>query len=111
MAKRGLNIVGVDISPRMLSIAEEKNEKANLKVKFLNGDMRSSKVGQFDAAITIGNAIGHLTREDFKKLFDLKSTEEKKIDEEYIQFIIKAIEARRELGMSDQEIAKAMGII
>lgn len=36
-------------------------------MKLLHGDMRTIRVGQYDAAITIFNAIGHLTKAGFEK--------------------------------------------
>lgn len=62
----GFQVVGSDINPSMLKIAKQKAKLKNLKVTFLQGDCRNIRAGQFDAAITIFNAIGHLTREDFQ---------------------------------------------
>jgi len=62
----GFEVVGCDISRSMLKIAKQKAKLKGLKIKFLQGDCRTVHVGSFDAAITIFNAIGHLTREDFK---------------------------------------------
>jgi 2-polyprenyl-3-methyl-5-hydroxy-6-metoxy-1,4-benzoquinol methylase len=50
----------------MLKIAKQKAKLKQLKIKFLQGIAVAVHAGQFDAAITIFNAIGHLTREDFK---------------------------------------------
>jgi ubiquinone/menaquinone biosynthesis C-methylase UbiE len=63
----GLQVVGSDINPRMLTIAKQKAKQKHLDVKFLQGDCRTISVGTFDAVITIFNAIGHLTREDFQQ--------------------------------------------
>ena len=40
-------------------------KKQNVAVEFLDGDMRELQVSQFDAVITIDNAIGHLVKNDF----------------------------------------------
>ncbi len=64
---RGMNAVGVDINAAMLKIARSKARQAKKKIKFLDGDMRTTKAGSFDAAITIFNAVGHLTKRDFEK--------------------------------------------
>jgi ubiquinone/menaquinone biosynthesis C-methylase UbiE len=64
---RGFHVVGSDISHGMLSIAKKKAKLAKKSVTLLRGDMRTHKVGQFDAVITIFNAIGHLTKNDFSK--------------------------------------------
>ncbi len=64
LAKRGFDVTGCDINAPMLKIARSKAVKG---IKFLQGDMRTLKVGEFDAVITIFNAVGHLTKRDFEK--------------------------------------------
>ena len=65
--KFGYKITGVDFSPSLLEIARKKALRENLSINFLDGDMRKLEVGKFDAVITIFNAIGHLTKNDFNK--------------------------------------------
>ncbi len=65
LKEKGFEVVGSDISRSMLKIAKQKAKLKQLKIKFLQGDCRTLHAGQFDAAITIFNSIGHLTREDF----------------------------------------------
>lgn len=67
LAKRGHEVVGVDINKKMLDVARKKLKKEELKIQFIEGDMRTSKIGKFDAVITIFNAVGHLTKADFEK--------------------------------------------
>ncbi len=67
LAKCGYSVIGSDINPGMLKIAREKAKKGKVNVRFLKGDMRTIKVGSFDAVITIYNAIGHLTKGGFEK--------------------------------------------
>lgn len=67
LAKRGYEIVGADFSPDLLKIARKKAKKEKRNIRFIDGDMRSIKVGSFDAAITMFNAVGHLTKSDFEK--------------------------------------------
>lgn len=67
LAKRGYEVVGSDINLKMLKIAKNKAKKEKLCVKFIEGDMRTTKAGKFDAVITIFNAVGHLTKRDFEK--------------------------------------------
>lgn len=67
LAKRDYSVVGADISSGMLKIAKRKAKKQKINVKFLQGDMCSLKVGNFDAVITIFNAVGHLTKTNFEK--------------------------------------------
>jgi 2-polyprenyl-3-methyl-5-hydroxy-6-metoxy-1,4-benzoquinol methylase len=65
--KHGFEVVGTDINQKMLTIAREKAKKKGLQVPLAKGDMRTIMAGLFDAVITIFNAIGHLTKNDFKK--------------------------------------------
>jgi ubiquinone/menaquinone biosynthesis C-methylase UbiE len=67
LTKRGYEVIGSDINPGMLKIAKRKAKQEKITVKLLRGDMRTIKVGTFDAAITIHNAIGHLTKAGFEK--------------------------------------------
>lgn len=67
LANKGFDIVGSDINAKMLKIARSKAKQENINIKFYKDDMRFAKLGEFDAAITIFNAIGHLTKSDFEK--------------------------------------------
>ncbi len=67
LAKQGYQITGSDISSGMLNVAKAKAKKEKLNVPLLLGDMRTIKVGTFDAALTIFNAVGHLTKVGFEK--------------------------------------------
>jgi len=67
LAERGYEVTGADISSKMLKIAIAKAKQKKLPIKFIKGDMRTVKIGEFDAVITIFNAIGHLTKLDFEK--------------------------------------------
>lgn len=67
LAERGYEVTGADFSPALLEIARDKAHKAGKNITFIDGDMRELRVGKFDAVITIFNAIGHLTKADFKK--------------------------------------------
>jgi len=67
LIKRGYKVIGSDINAKMLKLAKDKAKKQKLDIKFMKGDMRTIKVGKFDAVITIFNSIGHLTKEDFEK--------------------------------------------
>lgn len=66
LTKSGVAVTGADFSPKLLDIARAKAKKEKLYIRFIEGDMRTLKVGKFDAVITIFNAIGHLTKDDFK---------------------------------------------
>ena len=67
LAKRNYEVVGTDFSPDLLKIARNKAKRERLSLKFIDGDMRTIKVGSFDAAITMFNAVGHLTKSGFEK--------------------------------------------
>lgn len=67
LTRRGYQCTGADFSPALLESARNKASKENLDITFIDGDMRTLKVGQFDAVITIFNAVGHLTKSDFEK--------------------------------------------
>ncbi len=62
LAEQGYEVVGSDINRKMLDVASRKTN-----VELIEGDMRNLKVGTFDAVITIFNAVGHLTKEDFER--------------------------------------------
>lgn len=63
----GYQIIGSDFSPALLEIARNKAKDKKLKLKFIDGDMRQIRLGEFDCVITIFNAIGHLTKKSFAK--------------------------------------------
>lgn len=65
--QKGFEICGYDINTKMLSIAKKKTKEKNKKLVFKKGDMRTTQAGQYDAVLTMFNAIGHLTQSDFKK--------------------------------------------
>jgi ubiquinone/menaquinone biosynthesis C-methylase UbiE len=67
LAKRGYKVTGADFSKPLLKIARKKAQKEAIDVRLIKGDMRTIKVGHFDAVITIFNAVGHLTKADFEK--------------------------------------------
>lgn len=66
LAKRGYEVTGYDISEKMISIARQKAEKEELDVVFGVADMCTVQAGQFDAVLSIFNAVGHLTKDDFE---------------------------------------------
>ncbi|MEI6627973.1 MAG: methyltransferase domain-containing protein [Alphaproteobacteria bacterium] len=67
LAKHGYQVTGADFSPALLEIARGRASSEKIDVNFIDGDMRTLKVGTFDAVITIFNAIGHLTKAGFEK--------------------------------------------
>ena len=67
LAKHGYKVTGSDFSPELLKIAKARLKKEKLNIKLFHGDMRTQKIGKFDAVVTIFNAIGHLTPKGFEK--------------------------------------------
>src|SRR5262245_53646183 len=67
LAARGFEVTGLDFSARMLALARRKARDQGVSIRFLKGDVRTSRMGSFDAVITISNAVGHLTRADFER--------------------------------------------
>ena len=61
--KKGYKITASDFSKDMISIAQKKYKK----LKFHQADMRTANLGNFDAVISIFNAIGHLSKKDFER--------------------------------------------
>lgn len=71
MAKKGYDMIGVDISCEMLSHARDKSEKEGCEILYLNQDMSCLELyGTVDAAVCLMDGINHLVRKnDLKKLF------------------------------------------
>ena len=67
LADRGYEVVGSDFSPPLIANAREKAKKLGKNIRFIVGDVRDLYLGQFDAVITIFNAIGHLTKTEFNQ--------------------------------------------
>ncbi|MBI2774744.1 class I SAM-dependent methyltransferase [Candidatus Dependentiae bacterium] len=67
LADKGYEIIGADINAKMLKIAKNKGKQEKIEVKFIKCDMRTASIGKFGAVITIFNAVGHLTKNDFEK--------------------------------------------
>jgi ubiquinone/menaquinone biosynthesis C-methylase UbiE len=65
MAKRGLRVTGVDLSPEMLDIARERAAKEGLEVKFMQQDMRSLRLrGRFDLVTCWFDSLNYLLEAD-----------------------------------------------
>ncbi len=60
LAKRGFRVTGVDRSPFLLSKALERAREANVRVEWVEEDMRSfEREGAFDLAINMFTAFGY----------------------------------------------------
>ena len=63
----GYQITGSDFSPALLEQARKRAKEQKIDLTFIDGDMRDLHVGQFDAVITMFNAVGHISKFDFAK--------------------------------------------
>jgi magnesium-protoporphyrin O-methyltransferase len=53
-ARRGADVVGIDISPQLISIAVERApQDVHGKISFLSGDMLDPRLGQFDHIVSM----------------------------------------------------------
>jgi len=67
LTKSGYNVVGLDLSEKMLDIARRKAEREGLTIKFMQGDMREIDFKEeFDAVISVGTFEGLLTDDDVR---------------------------------------------
>ena len=67
LAAAGFKVTASDLSAPMLHVAKRKIASAGLKVDLHQADMRDVSLGSFDAIVSMYNAIGHLSPEDFSK--------------------------------------------
>lgn len=68
MAKRGYDIIGVDISPEMLSCAQSKSADAGLDILFLNQDMSEFELyGTVDAVVCLMDSVNYVTKKNMLK--------------------------------------------
>jgi len=70
LARKGYIVTASDLSSEMLAMAAQKAGK-KAKIKFIQADMRDKLNGNFDAALCIFNAIGHLTSAECRSFFKL----------------------------------------
>lgn len=66
-AKKGISVIGVDISSDMLSVANEKKYEENLDILFLNSSLAELDLyGTVDGAVCMLDSLNHIT--DYKEL-------------------------------------------
>lgn len=72
LSRCGYEVIGVDYSPEMLSIAMEKSFKEEQKILFLCQDIRELDLyGTIDVAVSALDSINHITnKKDVQKVFD-----------------------------------------
>ena len=64
LARRGLRMTGLDLSPRSLEFGRKHAEEAGLEIEFIEADMREiARVNQFDAVINVFTAFGYFQEE------------------------------------------------
>ncbi|MBQ9757076.1 MAG: class I SAM-dependent methyltransferase [Clostridia bacterium] len=73
MARRGYDMIGLDLSCEMLNIAKEKAQRAGLDILFLNQDMCEMELyGTVDAILCALDGVNYITdKNDLKKFFSL----------------------------------------
>lgn len=71
MASKGYEMIGVDLSEDMLSVAKQKAKDENLEVMYLNQDMTELDLyGTIDAVISVGDSLNYVTeKEDLLEAF------------------------------------------
>jgi len=68
LTQLGFELLGVDVSAEMISIAKGKIIANNFKPNLIQSDIRSPITGNFDAALCLYNVIGDLNYQDFSKV-------------------------------------------
>ena len=73
MAKKGYSMIGVDMSPEMLSIASDKAKKEGLDILYLNQPMEDFELyGTVGAVICLLDSLNYITEnKDLSRTFDL----------------------------------------
>lgn len=71
LAKAGYQMVGVDLSSEMLTLAREKANADGVNIAFYEGDMANMELASgFDAVVSFVDSLNYLTdTEDWKKTF------------------------------------------
>ena len=72
LARRGYDVTGVDLSPFLLKVAEERARADGIRVRWLAGDMRHPIVGEsFDVVLNLFTSLGYFADEaDDAKVVD-----------------------------------------
>jgi SAM-dependent methyltransferase len=72
LARRGYDVTGVDLSPFLLKVAEERARADGVRVHWLVGDMRQPVAGErFDVVLNLFTSLGYFADEaDDRKVVD-----------------------------------------
>lgn len=73
MSNRGYEMIGIDLSPEMLSCAKAKSLEQDTDILFLNQDMTEFELyGTVDAVVCLMDSLNYITyKNDVKKVFKL----------------------------------------
>ena len=64
LARRGYDVTGLDLSPFMLKVAEERARADGARVRWLSGDMRQPITGErFDVVLNLFTSLGYFADE------------------------------------------------
>jgi SAM-dependent methyltransferase len=64
LGRRGYDVTGVDLSPFMLKVAEERARPDGVRVRWLAGDMRQPIAGErFDVVLNLFTSLGYFAEE------------------------------------------------
>ncbi len=76
MAKRGYDMIGIDLSTEMLSCAKEKSEDEGVDVLYLNQDMTNFELyGTVDAVVSLMDSVNYITSKNkIKRTLSLVKT-------------------------------------
>ena len=72
LARRGYDVTGVDLSPFLLKVAEERARADGIRLHWLEGDMRQPIAGEpFDVVLNLFTSLGYFADEaDDRKVVD-----------------------------------------
>jgi SAM-dependent methyltransferase len=72
LARRGYEVTGVDLSPFLLKVADERARADGIRVRWLEGDMRQPIAGErFDIVLNLFTSLGYFADEaDDRKVVD-----------------------------------------
>src|SRR5437879_669704 len=64
LARRGYNVTGADLSPYLLSVADERGRASSARVRWLSADMRRPIAGEtFDVVLNLFTSLGYFADE------------------------------------------------
>jgi ubiquinone/menaquinone biosynthesis C-methylase UbiE len=68
--KAGYSVIGIDISPQMLSVARQKAAKEGVRCEFLEGDITKLKLNaKINFAVAVNDCINYVPKDKIKTAF------------------------------------------